>query len=165
MSSPARSAKRSRSVGGTAPPPLPERTPDMIEDVGEEQEGGRKQVYLVTISRVLPAVLESGAHCQIQDLATADVAAAVRDCLENPLVSEAGGRRSAREGPACPEVGCREGEAQRWRCAFPRRCRLGHPAGIRARQACSSSAEPHAEPLVVFAHAVVERLEVLRHPI
>ena len=104
MSSPARSAKRFRIVGKTTPADLPVRTPDVVEDVGEETEGGRQMVYLVTISRVLPAALESGTHCQIQGLATGDVATAVRDCLENPLVGEAGGRRSAHDGPVVQKL-------------------------------------------------------------
>ena len=60
---------------------------------GKEDPRARQQVYLVTVSRVLPATLANvPGFRDLAQLSREDIANAMRDALENPMKGDGGGR-------------------------------------------------------------------------
>ena len=64
----------------------------LLGAVGGEDGDARQQVYLVTISRVLPGVAAAGGYKDLASLTRAEVASAIRDSFDNPISAGKGGR-------------------------------------------------------------------------
>ena len=71
------------------------------ESLGSETVGANQRVYLVTFSRAFPGTVAE--HRDLGEVSKANVATYIRDALDNPTVTAAGGRpRGA--GDATPLV-------------------------------------------------------------
>ena len=83
----------------------------LLEAVGGENGEARQQVYLITISRVLPGMAAAAGYKDIAALTRAEVMTAIRDSLDNPVSSGPGRPRSSTESPIELAVVVREAHA------------------------------------------------------
>ena len=90
---------RRRLAHKSAPPPcyaLAGELRRLLEDVGVEDHGAPRDVYLVTITRYLPDAAAQGARADIASLTSQQVGDAVRLALDYPMAGAHGGRPRAR---------------------------------------------------------------------
>ena len=69
---------------------------DIVADLGDEGDDTR-DVYLITVSRVLPGMMALAGFADVAALSSQQVGDAVRLALDDPLVGRAGGRPRIRE--------------------------------------------------------------------
>ncbi len=68
---------------------------DFLKRLGTEELSANQYVYLVAVSRVLPSLVAAGAFWDISALEHHEIADMVRDTIDNPEASAAGGRPPA----------------------------------------------------------------------
>ena len=117
MGSPAEVGNQEMAQAGVGAPeaiPVEERPAAslrlLIEGVGNEREGAKNQVYLVTVSRVLHATQQDAGYQDVTQWSREAVGNAVRDALDHPVQTLRGiGLASAVVGSLgvrCSEGGC-----------------------------------------------------------
>ena len=83
-------AKRRRVAGTISPWFLA-----LLEDVGSEDGGANQQIYLITVSRVLPEVMASAGFRDVETLTRAELRDMVRDAFDDPVHLTSVGRPRA----------------------------------------------------------------------
>ncbi len=83
-------AKRRRVAGTTSPWFLA-----LLEDVGSEDGGANQQIFLITVSRVLPEVMASAGFRDVETLTRAELRDMVRDAFDDPVHRTSVGRPRA----------------------------------------------------------------------